>query len=211
MEDFKRSESIKNIATSLVEFKKKVSDIKKTKENPFFHAKYADLSDVLDAIDPALIESQLSLVSLPYGKNELIVILSHTSGEFIQTKFNTCAIPEYLKEKDKTGKVEWRASEPHTTPQSFGSALTYARRYAILAVLNLAVIDDDGNAGSGKGPKEEDTRPFLNKTKLGSAEVLPEFKEAVEIAKKEGNLDSLIAKYRMTKATQEAIATEADI
>jgi hypothetical protein len=33
-------------------------------------------------------------------------------------------------------------------PQGYGSALTYARRYSLLAATGLAPEDDDGNAGS---------------------------------------------------------------
>jgi hypothetical protein len=38
-------------------------------------------------------------------------------------------------------------------PQGYGSALTYARRYSLMAACGIAPEDDDGNAGSKKPPK----------------------------------------------------------
>ena len=201
MENFQMSSSIKNIAESLVKFKEQVKEIKKTKKNPFFDAKYADISDVLDAINPVLIDCNLSVTCFPSGGNNLVGLLLHSSGEFMRTEFDIHAVPEYLKEKKKgSDEVIWRAANPHITPQALGSALTYARRYFILSVLNLATADDDGNNGSGNENKK-----WLNKD-------TPELEQVIEKLKnKEITMEDVNKEYMMVKAVREIIATKADL
>ena len=129
----KTSESVKAISGALVEFNKKVSVIPKLDTNPFFKSKYAGLPSILKAIKEPLEQSGLALSQYPTGDNELTTLVSHTeSGEFIESTF-----------KMSIGK---------TDPQGFGSAVTYAKRYAIAAILRLD-IDDDDDANEAVGNK----------------------------------------------------------
>lgn len=125
-----KSESIKEIASALSKFQASVEPVKKTNENPFFHSKYADLSDMWESIRLRLGENGLSVSQMPDGSETLETILMHSSGEWISSTMR-------IRSKDDSA-------------QSYGSALTYARRYALSAILGLSSEDDDGNAASGQ-------------------------------------------------------------
>lgn len=107
--------------------------IRKTATNPGFRSKYADLPSILDTIDEPLHAHGLLVVqrlTLDAGGPVLLTELIHAeSGETL------------------TSAVAVVSKDP-TDPQKFGSALTYYRRYALLALLGLAPEDDDGNAAS---------------------------------------------------------------
>ena len=135
-----KSETIQNLAKALLTFNAKPLKIQKNAKNPFFKSKYASLEDILDVISVPLHNAGLVVSCFPSGQHGLICMLMHAdSGEYIETYYEV----EGLK----------------NTSQERGSALSYQRRYAIMAILNLNVcddLDDDGHANS---------RPDLNKTK----------------------------------------------
>jgi len=130
--------------------------IKKTEINPFFKSKYADLSNILEVVMPILHKNGLYLTQSPVSSEQGIgvstSIVHIATGEMIRGSFS---LP--LAKQD---------------PQGAGSAITYAKRYAIVAMLGLNVdVDDDGNTASTakKVPtiKKEptiqvDDLPFLN-------------------------------------------------
>lgn len=122
-----KSESIKNLAIALAKFQAEVKNPPNTANNPFFKSKYAPLSEVLNTVRPILSKHGLSVVQAPSTEENNIVIttiLIHESGEFIE--------PEPLKLKmDKV------------TAQGAGSAITYASRYALSAILGISSEDDD--------------------------------------------------------------------
>lgn len=93
-----------------------------------YEYKYADLGDILPVVRPLLAKHGLSWTSRPAqtedGGMVLVFKLAHTSGETDEG-----GMPLGVKAGCK--------------PQELGSALTYARRYAITAQLNLATEDDD--------------------------------------------------------------------
>lgn len=98
---------------------------KKTKKA--FNYFYAPMEEVRRAITPTLNKFGLSVIQFPISKDGMIgvkTILAHKSGQSIEEEF----LAEPLKRD----------------PQSIGSAITYFRRYATLAVLGLAPEDDDG-------------------------------------------------------------------
>ena len=124
-----KSESIKNLATALKLFQGEIKAVKKDAENPFFKSKYADLSSILEAIREPLSKNGLAVAQFPSGENQLITILMHDSGEWIEDSFT-------MKPVDQK-------------PQSVGSVITYMRRYALGAVLGISTEeDDDGNEAS---------------------------------------------------------------
>jgi hypothetical protein len=144
-----KSESIKNIGKAIGVFHTKVAKIPKTDKNPFFKSNYAALPSILEAIADPLTESGLVFSQFPDGDSLTSILIHPESGEFMQASYSMHPMPEYATGKDKTGEVVWRAAQPHTTPQSIGSAITYARRYALGAILGLNIDkDDDGNAAS---------------------------------------------------------------
>lgn len=125
-----KSNEIKNLANALLTFHKEMGVIKKEDTNPFFKSKYASLSTILTAIKEPLQKAGLSFTQFPDGEFGLTTILIHgESGEWMESTFSM-----------KPAKQD---------PQGHGSALTYARRYALSAALGLNIDDDDdGNAAS---------------------------------------------------------------
>lgn len=107
--------------------------VKKANTNPAFKSKYADLAGVVEAVVPALNEAGIAYMQLPTNDGELVgvtTILIHESGA-------TC-----------TGTLHMKPAK--ADPQGVGSAITYARRYALLAITGAAPEDDDGAAASTK-------------------------------------------------------------
>jgi len=120
---------MKEITKALIKFHMEVGKVKKDADNPFFKSKYASLSNILDVVTPVLVTCDLNIIQMPVGEGKLKTILSHISGEMIESEFDM-----HVLKRD---------------PQSMGSAITYARRYAIGAILNLNIDeDDDGNKAS---------------------------------------------------------------
>ena len=120
---------MQQIIPALIKAKKSFKKISKDAVNPYFKSKYATLDAVLEATESALAEQGLTIVQVVEGYI-LQTFLYHESGEFIQSNY---PLPET------------------TDSQKLGAAITYARRYAICAMLSItADEDDDGNLVSGK-------------------------------------------------------------
>ncbi len=140
---------MKQITSALLKAQMEFPLVKKEDSNPFFKSKYAGLPSVLEAILPELNKNGLVLTQSPITDGDRIGVettIYHTSGEFITSKFTL-----NLAKND---------------PQGAGSAITYARRYALVSMLGLNVDeDDDGNAASNKVIKQKDLQvgvPFDN-------------------------------------------------
>lgn len=124
-----KSESIKNLAAALVKFQSSVPAIGRDAANPFFKSKYASLGNIISKITPVLSECGLAISCIPTGENKLTCMVMHTSGEYVSGEYTMRPVKD--------------------DPQALGSAITYQRRYAIAAILNLNVDeDDDGNEAS---------------------------------------------------------------
>jgi hypothetical protein len=123
---------MKQIASALVKAQKAFGPALKTNTNPHFRSKYADLSACVEAVIDALNDNGIALVQRTHecetGVSVETVFL-HESGEMIQS-----------------GKLHVPASKQDA--QGYGSALTYARRYSLMAACGIAPEDDDGNAAS---------------------------------------------------------------
>ena len=128
-----KSETITSLAKALIDFNGKVSKISKDAKNPFFKSNYASLSNIQDAISKPLSESGLVYSQMPTGVNGLCTILIHAeSGEYLMDSYTM----PVSKQND---------------PQAVGSAITYAKRYALAGILGLNIDDDDdGNKAAEK-------------------------------------------------------------
>lgn len=119
---------MKNLIVALVKFQKEVPAIQKNKVNPFYSSKYADLAQVIDTCSPALNNNGLAIVqtlNAKDGKNLLVTILCHESGETMESSIH---LPEINDAQKLTG------------------AITYLRRAAYLSICGLCADDDlDGN------------------------------------------------------------------
>lgn len=131
---FQKSDNLDFLAKALSIFQGDVKAVSKDGSNPFFKSKYATLQNVIETTSEPLKKVGLSLAQFPIGENQLVSILMHESGQYIQA----------------TVKMTPKGN----TPQDLGSAITYMRRYSIASILRLATEeDDDGNAASKPGKR----------------------------------------------------------
>lgn len=132
------SESVKNLFLAKLQCQKELKTVKKDKENPQTRSKYASWDAILETLIPVLNKNGLVLTPIPGSSEERISIkvrLDHPdSGEW-------CEFEEYSFPKDSNSK-NTRASQV----QNEGGILTYAKRYAVTALFNIAADEDtDGN------------------------------------------------------------------
>lgn len=123
---------MKNIATAFVKAQKEFGPALKTNTNPHFKSKYADLSACVEAVVDALNNNGIGLIQQTHEDATGVTVETmflHESGESLTS-----------------GKLHVPASKQD--PQGYGSALTYARRYSLMAACGIAPEDDDGNAAS---------------------------------------------------------------
>lgn len=130
----KTSESIAKIAPAFIKAQAKIKSALKDSNNPHFKSKYADFESVVDAYRSAFLEHEIGVIQSPGllqdGKMHLVTRLQHSSGEYYEGELS---IP--------LSKID---------AQSYGSAVTYAKRYAVAAMTGVVTSDDDGNAASEK-------------------------------------------------------------
>ena len=124
-----KSEKINELIGALVAAQTAINQPKKDSKNPFFGSDYASLNAVIEAVKPALNDNGIYYAhfgdSLD-GKPALTTFIGHVSGQWIS------ATTPLIAEK--------------TTPQGYGSALTYFRRYFLQSALGVnAEKDDDAN------------------------------------------------------------------
>lgn len=128
-----------NIAAAFVKAKRSFRPALKEKANPAFKgSKYADLSSCIEAVDDAFLANGIVMYQECHPDEAGVTVetvLLHESGESI-----------------RSGRLHVPASKQD--PQGFGSALTYARRYSLMAACGMAPEDDDGNAAIRKKSSE---------------------------------------------------------
>src|SRR6187549_2757322 len=111
------SEQINELAAALAKAQGQMKNAAMNRVNPHFKSRYADLASVLDAIRAPLSANGLSVVQTMQPSDRAIILrttLLHASGQFISTEY---LMPMALK------------------PHEMGSALTYARRYSVSALV----------------------------------------------------------------------------
>jgi hypothetical protein len=91
-------------------------------------------------------------------------------------------------------------------PQGYGSALTYARRYSLMAACGIAPEDDDGNAGSKPAPKVTDATVNALLDDIAESNSHDQLKEAFFKAIKTVG-DDQKARDQITKAKDQRKAT----
>lgn len=130
-----KSETIGALAAALAKAQSQISGAVKDAANPFFKSKYADLESVWSACRKPLTDNGLSVVQTTrYTADTLMLIttLMHASGEWIAGE-----MPVLMKDY---------------SPQAQGSGLTYARRYALAALVGVYQTDDDAEAAMSRKP-----------------------------------------------------------
>lgn len=172
-----KSHSITNLTKGLAKFHSLVGKISKDSKNPFFKSSYASLPHILTEISDPLEQAGLVISQFPNDGALTTMLIHAESGEYISASYTL----QVVKQND---------------PQAQGSAISYARRYAITSILNLAIADDDAEAATKptRQAQAEDNRPWLNKS---------DFDKAQEYLRNGGKLEVIKAKYRISKEMME--------
>ena len=125
-----KSNQIDKLADSLAKAQSEMKGAKKNSVNPFFKSNYADLHTVIESSFPFLSKYGLSVIqgndTDENGSFYVTTVLLHNSGQWIKSKLKM----------------------PITKPdaQGVGATITYARRFALSAMVGIAQMDDDGNS-----------------------------------------------------------------
>jgi hypothetical protein len=148
-----KSDGIVDLAKALAKAHLKMDGVKKTAENPYFKSKYATLEHVVDAVKPALLENGIVViqgVQDAEGGVAIETMLLHESGQWISS---TLRLPASKQDA-----------------QGYGSAITYGRRYGLMAICGIPAEDDDGNAAVATTVQAKASSPVDGSLKALSAE-----------------------------------------
>jgi hypothetical protein len=129
---------MKAIASALVKAQREFGPALKSSTNPHFRSKYADLSACIEAVITALNNNGIYLMQLTDehdGGVKVSTTFIHESGE--QLSAGSLFMPAIKHDA-----------------QGYGSALSYARRYSLMAACSLATEDDDGNQATKTAPQQ---------------------------------------------------------
>ena len=144
---------MKDLAVAMAKAQAQVKTALKERTNGGFKNKYADLTSIWDACREALTNNGLSVIQRTDFEGSTIwleTMLLHTSGEHVCSRYPLRPVKE--------------------DPQGFGSALTYARRYCLAAMVGVvADEDDDGNAASGRSNQPGDNSRQPDRTQAARA------------------------------------------
>jgi hypothetical protein len=128
---------MKAIASALVKAQREFGPALKSSTNPHFRSKYADLSACIEAVIDSLNNQGIYLMQLTDehdGGVKVSTVFIHESGEQL------------------SGGSLFMPATKHDA-QGFGSALSYARRYSLMAACGIAPEDDDGNQATKTAPQ----------------------------------------------------------
>lgn len=158
------SETVASIMPALAAAQAAIPNIEKAKENTHFRSRYADIADGLSVIRPVLAQNGLVVTqATEFDRDSGLFVLHtriyHTSGEWIGS---TYPLPT-------SGKA-----------QEMGSAITYARRYALFALVGTAATDEDTD---GNDAAQANMKPAK---KVEAAVPSPEMLDAARIAATNG-------------------------
>jgi hypothetical protein len=148
------SDKIDQLAAALVQLQSELEAAPKNADNPYFKSRYADLNAVWNTVRKPLAKWGLAVTQIGGqsgdGTLALTTMLIHTSGQYVA---GTMTLPL-----------------TKLTPQEAGSAVTYARRYGLSAILGLVTEKDDDAEGAmkrnAKPPQASDDPAPLTKDGL---------------------------------------------
>lgn len=131
-----QSQDISQLLEALSKAQAIMEGAMKDSSNPFFKAKYADLSSVWEACRDPLTKNGLSVTQVMQhidSQSFLVSILGHSSGQWIKSM------------------IPVNPAKPDI--QALGSAITYCRRYALAALVGVCPEDDDGEKAMDRQKK----------------------------------------------------------
>ena len=129
------SDSIIKLSEALCKAQKNFKTAIKKSKNPYFKSNYANYTEILQCVKEPLNNEGISILQ-PIKDDIVETILLHESGEYILS--------------------QTRIFNLSNKPQDYGSAITYARRYALSAILSIdSDEDDDGNIANGNNQSNQ--------------------------------------------------------
>lgn len=141
----KTSESISKIAPAILIAQKSMGTAVKDSKNPFFKSKFADLNAIREVTIPVLNENGISVLQPTISidnKQFVQTTLLHESGEYI------ASLTEIVSAKQND-------------PQAYGSAVSYARRYGLQALMCVGAEDDDGEKSMSRPSVKAETSQVI--------------------------------------------------
>lgn len=134
------------ILPALFELKKQLKPMAKDSKNPFFKSNYLKLEDLLDNLEPLLIDQGLIVSQANahrYDDEYVISRLTHSSsGQYVEAEYRIGFTDDSQKQ---------------------GAKATYGRRYSLKGLLGLSERDDDGNTASGNTVSKSASKPSASK------------------------------------------------
>lgn len=130
------SEKIDKLAIALSKVQGVLTGAIKDSTNPYFKSDYANLESVWESIRKPLTDNELSVcqtTDVREGVTGIVTTLLHSSGQFIQGFYPLVAVKQ--------------------DPQAVGSAMTYARRYTLAAIIGQIQVDDDAESAMDRTPE----------------------------------------------------------
>ena len=152
----KSSESINELASALCAAQSQMGGAVKDSSNPFFKSSYADLTSVIKAIKQPFADNGLSYTQFPVSNDIGVGVstrLMHISGQWLEMEYT---LPTVKKD-----------------PQASGSAITYARRYALQSIAGIPTADDDAESATLRG---DDKKKITEEQKAVIADLITKTK-----------------------------------
>jgi hypothetical protein len=184
-----------NLASAMSAAFAEIEGATKAATNPHFKSKYADLTSIIEAIKPPLIRHGLFFTQRCQPSEDGVsveTVLHHAAGE--KESLGTLYVPANKRDA-----------------QGFGSALTYARRYALQTAFGVPTEDDDGNAAvrtTENRPTTGETPPKKRVTLDGPytcpTQLMTAAREFVRTLNGMGDLAEFVA-WKQTKDVREFV------
>jgi hypothetical protein len=175
-----QSESIAALAAALSKAQASITGALKDSSNPFFKSKYADLASCWDACRKQLADNGLAVIQTTDMTDAgvvLVTTLAHSSGEWMRG-----VLPIVTKDAG---------------PQAQGSGMTYARRYALAAIVGLAQIDDDAEAAQARGkPAQTDPKVLEQIASCASTDALAALFKTLPADARQTHMDAFTARKK---------------
>ena len=130
----KSSELTNELAKALCKAQDQMGGAVKDSSNSFFNSKYADLASVIKVIKQPFFDNGLSYTQFPISNEHGVGVstrLMHVSGQYLEMEYT---LPTVKKD-----------------PQASGSAITYARRYALQSIAGIPTADNDAESAILRG------------------------------------------------------------
>lgn len=162
----KTSDKVDVIFPLIFKVKKDLKSVAKTSNNPYFKSKYADLNSHIDAVEDLLEANDLVLSQPTVGDS---------TGNYVETRITHAPTGQFIEASIKL--------VGETDMQKVGSAVTYARRYTLGALLSMKAVDDDAALASGKVLTVNNTNMSGTSVKVNASNSTPTASQEVAKAK----------------------------